>query len=70
MYGDVLGRSDMGAVRYLELRRLLLKGKAIAYTASLEHDDGSLTPGVAAAEAELRRSAQGDTELFTKAPHS
>lgn len=68
MYGDVLGLSDMGAVRYLELRRLLLKGKAIAYTASLEQDDSSLTAGVAAVEAELRRSAQGDAELFTKAP--
>lgn len=63
----VLGRETMPPLLYLELRRLKLEGRAIAYQASLEGDAAhDLTPAVEATKDKILQQAQDDRLIFAK----
>ena len=69
-YERVLGQKTMPALLYLELRRLKLEGRAIAYLASLADDDQrDLQPDVDATKANILQQNR-EAGLIFKKPES
>lgn len=63
-YSEFSGHAGMSGLEYFELRRLMLKGKAIAYAASLSKTESSFDDSVDATVNEITRGQTGGTDLF------
>lgn len=62
----ILGRESMPSLMYMELRRLKLEGRAIAYKASLENEEANdLTPAVEAAKRQVVQQNQNARTIYT-----
>lgn len=62
----VLDQDEISSLDFMELRRIQMEGKAVAYSASLKPDDGRLDDAIAVASAIIERREKERREIFVE----